>query len=179
MSVAGPQNPGTMTNNTSGDIGWTNPSNVQYSDDIYSTISLSGISNLSHDLLTTNYGFSIPSGATINGIIVEVEKKNVPDGLGGQTDDTSAKMIKGGTITGNNKAIAGNWSTTESFVSYGASNDLWGTSWTYTDINASNFGFAFQVTGSGTLGRGNPHVDNIRITVYYTASGGANQGIMF
>lgn len=34
----------------------------------------------SHYLKATNFGFSIPAGATINGILVEIEKKEIYDG---------------------------------------------------------------------------------------------------
>lgn len=180
MATQGPYNPNSTTNDVGGDIGWTNPNNAKVSDNVYSTISLSGGTNLSHNLLCTDFGFNIPSGSTIDGIVVEVERWNDVAGLNAQTADVSAKIIKGGTITGTNNAIAGNWSGTEAYVTYGSSTDLWGASWTTTDINASNFGFALQVQGNGTAGLGRPHVDHVRVTVYYTASGGSsNQGFFF
>lgn len=41
---------------------------------------------------------------------------------------------------GTNKAVTGTtWGTTFSTVTYGGTNDLWGTTWTPSDINSANF----------------------------------------
>lgn len=113
MATQGPFSPNSTTNDVGGDVGWTNPNNAKVSDDTYSTIFLTAGTNLSHHLLCTDFGFNIPSGSTIDGIVVEVERWNNVDGINAQTADVTAKVIKGGSITGTNKAIGGNWSGTE------------------------------------------------------------------
>lgn len=59
----------------------------------------------------------------------------------------AVKLIKGGTITGNDKGGA-SMPTTEAFVSYGGATDLWGVTLTSTDVNDSTFGFTFAMQGS-------------------------------
>lgn len=167
MASQGPLSPSTAANNTSGDIGFNNVTNVFASDNVYASVTLSGVSNITHDLKATNFGFSIPSGATINGILVEMERKYVTSAAG----DLSAKIIKAGTIVGASKAIGGDWPTTDTYASYGGAADLWGQTWSDTDINNSGFGFAISAIGNGPLGAGNPMIDHIRITVTYTPSG--------
>jgi hypothetical protein len=57
--------------------------------------------------------------------------------------------------------------------SYGSSSALWGLSWTTSDINASNFGLAFAAQNDSASQFADAYVDNIRITVYYTAGAAA------
>ena len=46
---------------------------------------------------------------------------------------------------------------------YGGPNDLWGLTWTPTQINTGSFGVAFAAKGNTFVG-----VDAISVTVYYT-----------
>jgi len=67
--------------------------------------------------------------------------------------------------TGNNKADAvTSWPNASAVVSYGANNDLWGTAWTYSDINAANFGFA--IIGRSAAAGTALQVDYVTIEVY-------------
>lgn len=76
--------------------------------------------------------------------------------------DNSVRLIKGGTITGNNAAFTVTpWNTTDTYISYGSSSDLWGTTWTVADINATNFGAVL----SASVNNGTAQVDHMRITV--------------
>ena len=56
--------------------------------------------------------------------------------------DVIVKIVKSdGSLGSENKADTGNnWPTTDTYKSYGASNDLWSESWNYTDINDVDFG---------------------------------------
>ena len=76
----------------------------------------------------------------------------------------------GTTVVGTSKAPvvgAGGWG------SYGNSTDLWGTTWTLAEINASTFG-ALLKAGDALLST--PSTDAMRITVYYTVPGGGGGG---
>jgi hypothetical protein len=80
--------------------------------------------------------------------------------------DYSVKLVKGGSITGNEKADNTNyWPTAFTYKSYGGNGDLWGATLTPADINSSNFGVVFS--GYQTLSAQWVDVDHIRITVYY------------
>jgi|694.fasta_scaffold00302_31 hypothetical protein len=59
--------------------------------------------------------------------------------------ENTIKLIKGGTISGNNKSTGATIPSTLTTVSYGGTTDLWGLSFTVTDVNASNFGVVFLV----------------------------------
>jgi hypothetical protein len=115
-------------------------------------------------LKATGFGFSIPVGATINGIVVEVRKD---DGDDRADYDYAVRIVKGGAIGATDKSSMAQWSRTGlQYVTYGSSSDLWGETWSASDVNASNFGFA--ISAYNDTGTWDPIVDYIRITVYYT-----------
>jgi len=159
------KSPGTMADDaTVGTATWSNPNNAKVSDGIYSEVNDIGGFNVSHYLKATNFGFSIPSGATINGILVEIERKesNARDNL----YDNEVKIVKAdGSIGTTNKKLVAEWSTTEGYYSYGSSSDLWNESWDSSKINDVDFGVVLSIN-IGTDGYA--YVDHIRITVYYT-----------
>ncbi len=81
--------------------------------------------------------------------------------------DNEVRIIKGGAIIGTNFAATGTaWLTADAYTNYGTATELWGTTWTITDINATNFGAAI----STRVTNGTARVDHIRITVYSTST---------
>lgn len=171
MASQGPNSPGTTTSDSSaGGTAWTNPTNVTSSNNVRATIAVLGVAASSEYLKVTNFGFSIPSGATIDGIVVDAE---VSDSLF-LVNTTTIKLVKGGTISGTNRASdsSGGWSSTESYKTYGSSSQLWGLSWTDSDINDSTFGAAIICSNPSGKSTASPAIDHIRITVHYTTGGG-------
>lgn len=143
-----------------GTTAWTNPGNAAASDNAYATCSLS--SNVqSHYLKATNFGFSIPTGAAIAGIVVEIERSQVDSGI----SDNRVRIVKGGVIGSTNKT-EGAWPTSDAYQTYGADDDLWGETWTAADINSSGFGVAISAINTNVFGRV-ASIDHVRITVYY------------
>lgn len=158
MPYQGPLSAATFADDAGvGTVAWSNPSNAVSSDDSYATATSSG-TQTSHYLKATNFGFSIPTGATISGIFVEIERKS-PD----VAVDSTLKLSKAGTISGDNKASGTNWVATEAYFTYGSSVSLWGLTWTAADINDTGFGVALSVLGNNAVAS----VDHIRITVFY------------
>jgi hypothetical protein len=118
----------------------------------------------SENLNMTGFGFSIPSDATITGISVDMNRYASSTG----PQDLTVQLYKGGVLSGSNKAISGNWSTSTSTVAtYGGSSDLWGTTWTPAQINDSTFGVTLDVSNSSSSAR-TAYVDYVQITVSYT-----------
>ena len=101
MGTLGPNAAGTFANDsTLGVVAMTNPSNAAISDNVYVT-SVLLITQISNYLKATNFGFTIPLDATITGITVNIERSS--NTLSG-TVDSSLRLVKGGVISGNNKA---------------------------------------------------------------------------
>lgn len=158
-----------VSDSSIGVVAWTNPNNASTSNDFYATcwpdLQFSESCNY---FKTTNFGFNIPAGATITGIVVDIERK-VDNNTNGQ--DASVKIVKGGLISGTEKASSAIYSDVDTYVTYGSSTtDLWGLTWTPSDINASNFGVAFTPKDRGLASGVIFSVDHVRITVYYSTS---------
>lgn len=157
-----PRNPRAAANDLGiGTIAWSNPTNVYASDDAYATASFTAPSGISNYLTATDFGFTIPTGATILGIKAEVEKKQ---GIG--VIDYAVRLMKGGVIGTTDRSAAGSWLIADTTSTYGSGSDLWGTTWTPAQVNASDFGFAIVAQDAGA-GGATAYVDHIRITVYY------------
>ncbi len=168
----------TFSNNTSiGSKAWANPANAQSSDNVYSTSSFSlGVfsSDNTNYLVATGFNFSIPTAyTTICGIKVEVEKSfQTFFGVLSSVKDNSVKIVKGGIISGTDKASVTDWTKTDAYFSYGGPTDLWGLAWAPSDINSANFGVAISAKiSSGFLALSmDARIDHIRVTIYYSSS---------
>ncbi|MEI6849452.1 MAG: choice-of-anchor tandem repeat GloVer-containing protein, partial [archaeon] len=136
--------PRTMADDaTVGGVTWSNPDNAKVSDNAYTTASFTNINTISHYIKATDFGFSVPSGATINGILVEIEKGMDTNSV---IKDNLIKIVKAdGSIGTVNKAYVGTiWPTGDTYSSYGSSSDLWGETWDSTKINDLDFGIAIS-----------------------------------
>lgn len=167
MASSGPLYPGTIgTDSSVGTATWTSTSNIGANDNSTANCQFTGDNGQDSEYIKgTNFGFSIPSGATIDGIIVEVGGNS---NIFGTVDDHSVRLVKGGTIGGDNKASGTDYTTSETNRTYGSSSDLWGLSFTDSDINNSTFGVVYS--GNRVVGTDNLTLllDYIRITVHYT-----------
>ena len=148
-----------------GSQNWNSLENL-FSPSSYSTTSLEFTNNRSYYIVGKGFGFSIPTGATINGIVVTLEARS----FFGEARDYSVKIVKNNIITGTNKYILGSLSIALfANRTYGGSTDLWGETWTAADINSSNFGIAYSVESTYITKATIPvDVRNLRITVHYT-----------
>jgi hypothetical protein len=135
---------------------WTNPGNVTADDGSYATVTVA-LNAHSQYVKGTNFGFAVPGGATIVGIVAEVER-NVP---AGNAIDFSVRLFKAGVATGSDLA-AYSWPATDAVATYGSSSELWGTTWTPADVNAATFGVGISVKGHSAFAV-NPQVDYIKI----------------
>lgn len=64
-------------------------------------------------------------------------------------DFNSVKLVKGGTIQGDDKAAGSLNIFPDQYTSFGGVADLWGLALDDTDINAADFGVVFSFTGTG------------------------------
>ena len=145
-----------------GTIVWATVTNAEGAPDGLFATSVTVPGNQSEYLYTSNYGFSIPGGSTIDGILVEYYRKaTTATGV----KDYSVRLNNGSGFVGTDKATGTNWSTTVGYVGYGGSSDLWGRSWSVSEVNSAGFGAGMSVQRSS--GPGTADVDAVRITIYY------------
>lgn len=164
--TVGPNNPSSGVDLPGvGSVTWQNPGNISQPGSPYASAILTGRVS-THYLNGTGYGFVIPTDATIRGIELQINRQVIEHNAGLQ--DNIVRLVRDGTIVGDNKAITTTWSTAFTLVTYGGPTDLWGTTWTPADINDSDFGAVLSVnrTNNGTNDR-TALVDNLQITVFY------------
>lgn len=155
---------GTGANDASvGTVAWLNPSNIT-SDDGSSAI-VDTDTALSNYLKATNFSFTVPSMATIDGIeVIFGDRGSVNVGL----VDSAIRIVKGGVIGSTNNSQGAAWPDASSLetVTIGSSTDLWGETWTPADINSSSFGVVIALQGN--VNPSDAIIDYIRIRVYYS-----------
>jgi hypothetical protein len=93
------------------------------------------------DLNTTQYGFNLPTTASVTGIQVDLTGY----GVGGSS--ASLQLMKNGVPVGTPKIIT--LPVISGVTTFGSLSDTWGAPWLYSDINNPNFGV--QITGVGTF----------------------------
>jgi len=170
MSDTGYQYPGSSAVSTSihnGHHGW-NDTNCR-TNNAYSTKarSVAGEGTDTDAIKVYNFGLSadIPAGSTIDGVVSRLEHKLMSISSGTQN---AWYITKNGTSTsGNNKGPQG-ITTSTSTKTVGSSSDLWGTTLSYAEITATNFGFACWYTHGASKQSNAVWIDSIECTIYYT-----------
>lgn len=160
ISPTGPRRPTSASDSGGGGGVWTTPQNVYAADTLYASGNITGAGQVTNWLYSAGYGFNLPSTAVIEGIYVEFLR------YGGLAATGQVSTMKGFALSGTPKSGTDNWPGTPAYVGYGGPTDLWGQTWTPTDINNSGFGFALQAYNTHG-GGGTALVDVMQITVYW------------
>lgn len=169
---------GTAVSNGNGDKAWTSASNVTTVANEASCTSLIGTGDYTDFLKCTNFGFSIPTGSTINGIemLYKVRANNSTDMVRDRP-----YLVIGGTRSTTNAATTYGTSLTATATDYtqGSPTDKWvfggGSVPTVAQINSSDFGVEFQFFDDGSGSGDSTWVTYVYLKVYYTApAGGGN-----
>lgn len=150
-----------------GDNAWTNLENARLSDDSYVTVVDVPKNEASDYLVARGFGFQIPPGSQINGVLVEVERH--ADGPSNNMDDWVIRLWDRVQLVGEDKAGFAPWSDPDDeIVTYGGSLDTWGLSLSRDLVTSGEFGVVISVqTGIGT-GAVSGFIDRIAMTIYYT-----------
>lgn len=156
-----------------GGISWSSLTNHTANDNAYTTTSADLLTSLSvtNKLYLTNFGFNLPSYATVEGITITMVRRNAQSN---KLRDNTAYLVINGTELGPNRASGTVWGSSEQTIVYGGATDLWGfgTSLTHTVVNNSNFGFSLQVrrtTSTGTPSQ-RPEIDLVQMSITYNTA---------
>ena len=157
---------GNKFTNSSSTRAWINPINAKTNGNGWANVTLPPTEASSAYLQIQNFSFNIDSSATINGVIVEVEKRA---NRSNEIYDYSVFLMNS---SGQNDGLdyantSTSWSTTNTYFIYGDVNDLWGMTLTPSIVNNINFGVAFSAVGGG-LHNAIASIDHVRMTIYYT-----------
>jgi hypothetical protein len=138
-------------------------------------------------LVCKNLDSNIPNDATIEGIRIYIDRYNSFTGDGTVTiKDDAIYLTKNGTDTvGSNKSTGATWSLTDTdtYISFGGVSDLWGTSWTASEINNDNFGVMIGPTieFDGLTGENgsSANIDHVYIEITYAGGTAGRRRAVF
>ncbi len=154
-----------------GTVAWSNPARAISNNNSFATATVDGTT--SRYLRCTGYNFVIPTGATINGITVSVERRSNRITDGG-SKDAAMRVVKAGVIGATDRSTATIYTTADVIEAHGGAADLWGDTWTPAQINAANFGAAFAATKANAAGASHTiSVDHVQITIDYSFAPGS------
>jgi hypothetical protein len=173
FSASGSQAATVTTSSTAQGTDWTSASNVQTSDNVFATCLITGTNKPTYYLDAKNWGFQtsnnalpnyIPGSATINGIEVFITMKKT--GVG-KIRDNKIILLKAGSEAGSSKARSSVlWPTTAAETKFGGNIDLWGTTWTASDLIDVGFGVRICAKNRGSKDA-QAEIDYIRINIYF------------
>lgn len=163
----GPKLPTSAVDQGDGD-GWLNPTNIEANDGTPATGQLfpTGV-GATGDLYATGFGFAVPTNATVTGITVSVSLRASANTGSQFAIDQTIQLLKAGTQVGSNFAQGLAVSTATTTSVYGNGLNLWGTTWTPAQINASTFGVDIGYLEGSSAGL-SVYVDYVQITVSYS-----------
>jgi len=155
----------TLVQSSGGGTAWSNPSYAGIQDGNYATSDI-GKNDVTQWLQPQQYGFNIESDATIVGIKMDVY--HYSENSGNVSDSQVYLLDTASGHKGSNYATGSGIPTSPTWKTFGGPTDLWGASWTYSDINNANFGAHMEYSNDSGTSRRQIHVDVVTMTVYYT-----------
>jgi len=163
--------PTVTTELSDGGYSWYDITGVQQVGGLIASGAITDVDATQNTLKNTGFGFNIPTNATIQGIVIEINRHASQNLSNRYRKDNVVRLLKSGAVIGDNKAyLDRKWeSNAYNVIPYGNDHDLWGTTWTPSEINDANFGVNVQPIGTDTSGNTvSADIDFIRIIVYYT-----------
>lgn len=164
----GPNLPSTGVDRGGGDVGWDNPQYITSDDGQDAFSDLTGFVAATNYISAENFGFSIPTSATIDGI--EVKFQIFGSNLNGVIGEI--KLWKGnfptagseiGTLTPGETVP-----DTGTTLTYGGPTNKWGGSQTPSDINSTDFLVLLRIDKGNLKGGFDVSIDYFTVKIYYT-----------
>ena len=122
--------------------------------DLVITVSY-GLSGSAAELQTTSYTFSVPATTGITGFLAAFQAYS------SSNTTIILQMLKNGIAVGNPKPQV--LTTSPTVYTLGDANDLWDTTWLYSDVNNTQFGVEITATGNGVT-----FINDLDLLVYIT-----------
>lgn len=147
-------------NNATGTVAWNNPLNASSSNNVYATTSLSS-GQVTNYLEFSDFGFSIPSGTEIEGIMVSIEAKTSGYLSAGVVESCFLKD----SVNYCDPTTLG-FGTSDSILVSGGTQSDFGRTWTNTEINNANF--TYRMAFKQRFSTPTVSVDAVTITIFYS-----------
>lgn len=146
-----------------GDIAWTNPSRVTADDASNATASLGKSEDA--ERIRATFADLIPAGSQVNGIQIRIQCL-AP--AGATITLVSAIVGKANATLGSDLGGFDVLTATPTDYTFGGATELWGLSWTATEVNADTFQALFQIVNTSGIGTGSAAIDAIWVKIFYT-----------
>lgn len=114
------------------------------------------------DVRVTQLNSALPVGSVINGITITIKGWNASGGANGKI---RVGLTKDGTTLAGTRVADVQLPTTNGFVTLGGAADLWGSTWTVNELNASTFGVL--ISDNDTVAS-QINLDQLQVVVDYT-----------
>lgn len=165
--TAGTINP---TSDPPGSITWTDPNNLIATGGSFASATVPQ-GNQTQITFLSNYGASLPSGSTIDGVQLDIDAIASV----GSAGIIQASLANGSSLIGSVKSSS---ALTTSLATYtlGGPADLWGASLNEALIESSNFGVPV-IVGASMAGL-SVQVNNHRVTIFYTSPTGEKRTLL-
>ena len=141
---------------------WNTPNNCTVDDGTDTTCSV--LTTQGDDLKAYTFGSLVPAGATINGIEVRFQTREIS--ATASTNISYINVGKDDSTLGTAKTPATALTTSHVDYDYGGATDLWGLSWTAAEINSSSFQIRMRCSGTNISDQ--VGCDAAWVKVYYT-----------
>ena len=164
---------GTGANIAGSGTDWTNPSNVT-TEVNYAEADLPKNNGLSNYLRATDLGFSVPTGAAIDGVEVQISHQAEHDTSTPEFVDEFVYLVNGGSIISGctNKASSTPWDNIQETYTYGGSIDTWNCTLNPATVNSSTFGAQIMVKNGEQVAGQWGRVYWVKVKVHYTTGSG-------
>ena len=153
---------------------WTSPGNVTAEDGVF-TVSPAPPAGTPGSLLkTTQYGFSIPSNATIVGFRIRIKGK-LTLGLDIENNTQVGLTKDGSSLAGTADGSFGFSGTNTAYERPDGVTETWlgSTTWTPAEVNATTFGVLVWGINAGAA-TNSQQVDVVQVKVFYTVNSTAS-----
>jgi hypothetical protein len=148
---------------TIGDASWADLPNMLIEDNLGAASAMIPAAATSDTVALTGFGFDIPVGAVIKGVVVAINGND--DGLDAVEGEYQVTLTTNGT-TGSGGTKSAYIPAVRTIRSIGGETDLWSGSITAADVTDGNFGLLLACTN--TSGYSNePNVYWVKMTIYY------------
>jgi len=158
----GPFSPGSCSDIGGGDVAW-NPPNFNAK----AQVDASKNKPDSNILQCTNFGFAVPPGVTIDGIVVTLQGHAKKDDA---VKDLRVRLVKAGVAGATDRSTTDFWPDKAGSLVRGGSFDLWGDTWAAADFNLATFGVEVAIQGVPGSKKEDVHLHDLTITVVYDSN---------
>jgi hypothetical protein len=156
-------------------VQWRDTHNLQADDGSTTAAPITGAltssSTATRYLEASKFSHSIPAGATINGIALEVDFTLAGNGV--QDYDIRISGVTAGLSDNLSESANLPSNTTKT---WGGSSELWGKTWTIAELEADTFTAYISATGTSPSNFFSTNIDYVKTIVYYTEAGGGGGG---